>query len=305
MKPALFVLILAACSSVASADSRTYDAGRDFSWTQNPNGVWTYGWSATLGGPLHQYKDLIRVMGQFLWEDNSITVANDPNLGYNARTTPFQYFPPRCMLMHPGPQNQISNCVWTAPAAGIYTIQSTFVAIWTGGPHGYLLENGVKISDSLLTQNRPWSVALNAVTLAAGDKIDAALGVGSDGVYFNDNTYFSLRITKLDSPGATAAGYFKAVIVGASGAGLPAGALSATVYKGGSFTAVLDWGGERIPLEGSFAAAGGNDTRIVKLKNGTSIVLSLGFDGAGKLTGSVLTSGELFSVEDGSERQPR
>lgn len=35
--------------------SYIYDAAADFSPTSNPNGVWSYGWSATLGGAFQLY----------------------------------------------------------------------------------------------------------------------------------------------------------------------------------------------------------------------------------------------------------
>jgi hypothetical protein len=284
---------------------QTYDAKTDFSFTQNPNGAWSYGWSATLGGQLHLYGSPVLTSGFELWQDPTITSLNDPNLGYNPRDTQFQYFPPQSMIMHPGPQNQFSNCVWTAPAAGVYNIQAVFTAIWTGGPHGYLLKNGVAVNDGALTQDNPWSVTLSSVSLAAGDTIDAAVGVGASGVFFNDNTDFSLTITRVNSAsGGVSPGIYRALITGTSGTGVPAGALNATVRKGGSFSGTLYWAGTRIPLKGKFDTNGAYST-VLKLKDGASLAISLGFDPQGNLTGTVTIDGETYALNGGSISKAR
>jgi hypothetical protein len=103
--------------------------------------------------------------------------------------------PAHAMTIHPGPANQFSHCVWKAPAAGRYDIEASFTPLSTGGPHAYMLKNGVSIGDSLLPAGTPWSCSFKSMQLAAGDTIDAVVGVGNNGGYFNDLTQFSFTVT--------------------------------------------------------------------------------------------------------------
>jgi hypothetical protein len=48
------VVGLAMSCGVARANT-VYDVAQDFSIASNPNGVWTYGYETTLGGPLTLY----------------------------------------------------------------------------------------------------------------------------------------------------------------------------------------------------------------------------------------------------------
>ena len=180
-----------------AANALTYDARTDFSTTQNPNGVWAYGWSADLTGPLHVYADFrTENNGGYHWTDKSIEDSDAPHVSYYPLDVPWQYVPPHSMLIHPGPLKQFSHCVWTAPEAGIYDIQASFTAVDFGGPHAYLLKNHAIIADYLLATHKPENFSSKSVSLAAGDTIDVALGVGRSNTYYNDTTQFSLTIYK-------------------------------------------------------------------------------------------------------------
>src|SRR5438309_1356622 len=48
-----FLALILGCSGAAQAT--TYDISTDFSTASDPNGVWTYGFSTTLGGTLMLY----------------------------------------------------------------------------------------------------------------------------------------------------------------------------------------------------------------------------------------------------------
>ena len=73
-----------------------------------------------------------------------------------------------------------------------------FTAVDFGGPHAYFLKNHSIIADYFLTTHKPENFSSKSVSLAAGDTIDVALGVGRSNTYYNDTTQFSLTIDKED-----------------------------------------------------------------------------------------------------------
>jgi hypothetical protein len=290
-----FSLTVTAAPSSPPPPGNVYDAKADFSFTKNPHGQWTYGWSVNIAGPLTVYGDPFTVNGIEFWGDNSIEELNDPHVGYSPLDEVNSNILPHTMVMHPGPGNQFTHCIWTAPTAGMYQITSSFTSLSYGGPHAYILQDGVTIGDSLLTQGVPWSASYNSVALAAGDTIEAVVGVGSDGVFFNDETQFSFTITG----GATRTasftpGVYRGLLTGASGPGGVGGAFTAHLQKDGQFTARLNFGGERVTLNGRLNGSSPYST-VVRLKDGTQLTVSLS-DVNGSLTGTVSDGSESFAL---------
>jgi hypothetical protein len=296
------ILILTVSLGIASASSaQTYDALADFSTTQNPNGVWTYAYSTNLAGPLYVYPDTYVLGGAYDWGDNAIGLL--PHVAYNPLSNgPVGAIPANCMLIHPGPENQFSHCVWTAPTAGAYNIQASFTSISYGAPHGYILENGTSIGDSDLTEEVPQTYSFASVALAAGDTIDAAIGVGSNNYYSNDETVFSLTITGTSTApaiGPAVPGIFRGLINGTSGPGLVEGEIRATVGHAGGFSGQLHLEDRELPIEGIFSNTGHYST-VIGLNNETKIPLSLNFSSNGTLTGTGSYGGTAFSLSAGA-----
>jgi len=293
--------LLALLGIASAAAAQTYDARTDFSFSHNPNGVWTYGWSTDLAGQLNLYGDPFTVNGGLeFWGDDSIEELNDPHVGYSALDALNSHIPAHALVIHPGPGNQFSHCVWTAPAAGAYNIQASFTSLWTGGPHAYLLKNGAILADSLLTMDIPWPATFNTVTLAAGDTIEAVIGVGLSGVFFNDETEFSLTITAAGTPaGVLMPGEFRGLVTSSSGSGLVEGEVTARVEKTGAFRAQLNLGGVRTALKGMFSTEGVYSSSV-KLKDGTEWTLSLSFDGGGNLVGTLSNGSGVYSFSAGA-----
>jgi len=65
----------------------TWNPVKDFSITSNPNGVWSYGWAASLGAPLNLYPvtDTTSVPGMSVWLESGAHWANPPLVATTAR----------------------------------------------------------------------------------------------------------------------------------------------------------------------------------------------------------------------------
>jgi hypothetical protein len=281
-----------------------YDAKADFSTTLNPSGPWSYGWSTELAGPLTLFPNYLVFQGGDKWQDDSILQSGCPNLVYNPSSTTFTgLIPPLALSMHPGPGNQFTHCRWTAAESGTYNIQGSFTPVDYGGPHGYILKNGTSLGDSILTEGVEKDYILNSVVMAAGDTIEAVVGVGADDVFYNDQTDFSLTITPIATGtgtvpppvGPAVAGSYRGLFNLAGASGPAGGMLTATVAKSGAFTAVLQWAGRRVTLKGSLAKSGVYSS-VITLSGGIKITLSLSFDTNGNLTGSVTEYGDTYQL---------
>jgi hypothetical protein len=195
------LLILCACLTAAGARAdEVYDAKADFSGNKNPNGAWTYGWSSELTGPITPYPDKYLNTGGTAWIDKSIDVDSDPNVGFKLPSAPQTDTPPDCIAFHPGSANQFSHCQFTAPAAGLYSIKTSFTAVSSGRPHVYVLDNGVTLADSILSSQKTWGQNFDSVKLAKGDTVDVVIGVGPSNSYANDETLFSFSISRPAPP---------------------------------------------------------------------------------------------------------
>jgi hypothetical protein len=285
------VILAVFAGSAIVASAQTYDAKADFSATRNPTGPWTHGWSEKLGGALTVYTMIFYSNPSNCWGDASIEAAGAPFVGYNAHDYAANNISAHSMCIASGPGNEFSHCRWTAPAAGNYSIRASFTAVSFGGPHGYVLKNGVAIADSLLTENVPWSSSFSSVSLAAGDTIDAASGVGTNNVFQNDTAIFSLTITKISPP---VPGPYRALI---SGSGAPEGILTAQLQASGTFAAVLDIRGTQLPLSGTLSQMGLYSTTLTT-EGGKPLGVSFGFAG-GNLTGTSTYDGETSLIAGG------
>ena len=182
-----------------------YDAAVDFSLT-NPNGVWSYGWSQTLGSELNLYSSHDSPDGMDRLYAGSVGI--DPNVTHNGTGAPvLSYFsvlyPAGQLSFHPGGNGQYSDVRWTAPVAGFYTIDTSFSA-----PLGYgtttdvhVLLNGTSIFDGGINVNGagPSTSFLTTRWVPAGQAIDFAVGIGN-GSYGYDTTFLSAQVSAVPEP---------------------------------------------------------------------------------------------------------
>jgi hypothetical protein len=207
----LLVLLMAQAlpaqtSSPGPASTRVqYDAVKDFSITANPNGVWTYGWTSSLGSPLTPYTvtDTSSVPGTSFWLSPQFP---QPALGHNDTGVPICAFtwclPPNDLLSHPGPNGEYSVVRWTAPSSGTIAIQGVFEGLDPVGPTStdvHVLHNS---SHSLLrgpinSARQPLAFSGILLRVVAGDTIDFAVGFGNNGTHYYDSTGIRFVITRL------------------------------------------------------------------------------------------------------------
>src|SRR5262249_41833189 len=92
----------------------TYDLARDFSINSNPNGIWSYGWISSIGGPF-TLMDTARTneAPNFRIWSWSVSGFSPPDAHYNADTKTFfsdgGTFPPGTLWVCPGPENTPRN----------------------------------------------------------------------------------------------------------------------------------------------------------------------------------------------------
>ncbi|MGA3172117.1 MAG: hypothetical protein ABSE62_14010 [Chthoniobacteraceae bacterium] len=276
-----------------------YDAFAQFSTTQNPNAWWTYGWSANLAGPITIYTGSYTNAGTYTWTDDSILEAGDPNVGYVPVGDTETGLPAGTLGIAPGPGNQFSHCQFTVPVAGVYQIQASFTPTSNGAPVAYVLHNGAVIGQGVLNPGATWAESFTPVSLSAGDTVDAVIGVGSDKSFIDDEEFFSFTITDLGAspPGPFVPGSYAGLLSGTESAALDGigGILAAKVRPGGDFAADLDLGGQSASFNGQLSGSNSYST-VVHPKKGPNLNVTLGFDAAGLLTGSVSGSNGSYLV---------
>jgi len=181
------------CENRASAGT-IYNAATDFDagWNSgnNPNGVWSYGWSSTLTSSLNLY-----ARNRLLPTYPDFKAWDDPN--NNVQFTPLVYkndgsayndgninIPAGALILHGGGSSgtDFSHVVWTAPSSGDYSLSATFTLQQViAQANVYVLDNGVtKASASISGDGDSFSYS-TVLGLAAGDKIDFAVGLNQFG----------------------------------------------------------------------------------------------------------------------------
>jgi hypothetical protein len=189
----------------------TYDATADFEagWAAgtNPNGVWSYGWTPDLGGPLtlftRHYIPPVNNNLELMWDDPNESSGATPSVALNSGgdfNNGNVTFQAGALILHPnGPSgHDYTHVIFTAPAAGSYSLAGDFFAQQNGiDVDVHVLVNGVSVFDSTITTNgvsRPFSGTL---ALAAGDVIDFTVGPNGDFIPHAGNTGLQATITSI------------------------------------------------------------------------------------------------------------
>jgi hypothetical protein len=207
------ILTLCLLNGEASKAGTIYDAAADFSSTNNPNGVWTYGWSSTLGSAFNLDVSRINDSGIDFWE-GAISTGSPPGqfpyVSHNGTSSTITYggtvlYNPGQLGMHPGPQGQYSVIRFTAPAAGPYQLASSFAGLDFIGPTTtdvHVLLDGSAIFNGNVDGFGAGSGPsfTTTFTLQKGDTVDFAVGFGTNGTYFNDSTGITATFILIPEP---------------------------------------------------------------------------------------------------------
>ncbi|MEG3861914.1 hypothetical protein [Microcoleus sp. herbarium12] len=179
------------------------DVAADFSRTNNPNGVWTYGWALNLRSPFVLSSTPRVREGLDSWWGNCAPDGN-PGVYYNATgsaivlgaTTRFE---PGQLALHPGPNGEYGLVRWTAPETGNISIASiftglNFVGLTTTDVH--ILHNNLSIFDNFVEGFGDDTAVRFDRNLAVikGDTIDFAVGFGRNQNYYHDTTGLTATI---------------------------------------------------------------------------------------------------------------
>jgi len=179
------------------------DVAADFSRTDNPNGVWRYGWSFTLGSPFILSTDPRVREGLDTWRGNRAPDGN-PAEYHNATGSPIilggtALFDPGQCGLHPGPAGEYAVVRYTAPEAGEVSLASVFSGqdLFGTTTDVHVLFNGRSLFDGLVEGFGSSSAVRfdTNLTVLSGDTIDFAVGFGRNGTFFNDSTALAATIT--------------------------------------------------------------------------------------------------------------
>jgi hypothetical protein len=301
-----------ATDSFAKSPTTTaiYDGNKDFSESQNPNGVWSYGWTPTLGGTFtldsHDTGNPDRP-GTF-WGGN-LDDQGDPSVSLTTVYLFGRAFG-QGIEQTGGPDGEYSVVRWTAPSAGIlgWYWDSAGASNFnlSLNPDVEVLDNGQSIAQAQLTTESAGAllggIADTSVPVAQGDTIDFAVrGATWDalniGVWFMSSQTQSLRTALIAT---TQGGTLDGVAL--------AGSLDLATIPGSTMNAIngltvnpaLGDGGVNIGSGSSLLVAGGFNQQagtsvIDGALNADSVNLGAGsyLSGSGVIQGNVTNAGHL------------
>lgn len=204
------VIVLGSMVGISQA---FYDASTDFSITNgNPNGVWSYGYSTTLGGTYVADSFTVTPLTGLDGWTADLSGTKNPSVMKNttngalaastARWAPFQ------MTMHPGPTGEYSVLRFTAPSTGLFNFVAAFIGqdvVGTTTDVHVLKNNGVLWSSTVNGYLNTTSKS-SSVALAVGDTLDVAVGPNTGG-YFFDTTGVEFTVNPVPEPMTMALGF--------------------------------------------------------------------------------------------------
>lgn len=173
----------------------SYDPYAEFGST-NPSGVWTYGYSSTVGGSVTNFSDYFadpapQANGQLAgW----VTTTVDPFLGIYKSPAVAE------LLLHPGPAGQYALLRFTAPETAVFQFAGSFRGIDVATTDVHILTNSIAAFDGTISGQNDQEVFSDSVALVTGQTIDFLVGFGSNGTYQQDATGLTLTLTS--SPAA-------------------------------------------------------------------------------------------------------
>ncbi|WP_435010835.1 PEP-CTERM sorting domain-containing protein [Tundrisphaera lichenicola] len=207
-----FIYLIALGLNLPTVADADFDAAADFSLMSNPNGIWSYGYSTTLGGTFNLYTE----HGNFPNPNQSLTGLDywgkniglhDPSVIYNGTGNALQIngtttFQPGQLGFHPGPNGEDSIVRFTSPTAATYSLASVFDGIdrvgTTTDVHVFL--NGMSLFDGLINGFGSRASYSGNIAMASGDHLDFVLGYGTNLNFISDSTGLAVHLSTVPEP---------------------------------------------------------------------------------------------------------
>ena len=170
-----------------------YSAAHDFSFTLNPNSVWSYGFANAVGDTFVLYT----VSGSTFSGCCEAGWFGPLPGGANAPGFPLVVAQPGVIpgVLDLGPGwNTYTVVRWTAPSRGRWDVVGQFFGTGLTTADVHVLKNGTALLNSPLNGFNAVPFSL-AVDVAPGDTIDFVAGPGTDGNPDFDSTGFNVTIT--------------------------------------------------------------------------------------------------------------
>ena len=204
----IFATLLCLVAVALPHAALAYDASADFSTSTNPNSVWSYGWSTTLGSAFgldtSNSTAAYGLTGLGGWFSGQ-SAEGVPDVLRNNTASPILLAP---STDQPGQltlnmfRTTYSIVRWTAPSTGQFSIAATFSAVSTigGTTDVHIQTNGVSIFDSAVNGFPSPTSFTGTVSVVSGEHIDFAVGFGSNGNDHEDTTALAATIVAVPEP---------------------------------------------------------------------------------------------------------
>ena len=191
-----------------------YDAADEFSADDNPNGVWTYGWSVTLGSEVAPYNTGGSVVAEGIdsWyftpaggsSDVAVAGVVSHNSTSEARSASTVVFEPGQLVFHPGVLGEYSHVQFTPEESdGTYTVEVEFTGVDVVGTTTdvHVSVGGTSVFSDTIEGDSATFASTEPICVGAGGTIDFAVGYGTNLTYDYDTTALDVRISHVPVDG--------------------------------------------------------------------------------------------------------
>jgi hypothetical protein len=206
--PALVLGLVGVALCGGAAAQTVWNLSNDFSTTANPNGDWSYGSRATLGGAFQLHTLPFADCGCAGWESGGfLGILRNPS--FQAQTCGTVVFTAVGVTMHPGFNGEYSVARWTAPSAGTFDVVAVFQGAETvpTTSDAAILQNGtVVVAAPVNGFGPPGAIFGGPFTLNQGDTLDFAVGFGANGTFDGDSTFVGVSISTGTAAAAVSTG---------------------------------------------------------------------------------------------------
>jgi len=193
-------IALATVGAPVVALAATWDVTTQFSVTNNPAGVWSYGWEApgVLNTELHRYDTTVPTFwppDSIQWYDlnHNLSGDNTPTIWLNSSGYEAYGVLPGQVGLHPGVDGSYSVARFTSPIAGLVDLIGFFGAGDYGAMSYYISINDTTTYSWVNDPNT--EQFSSSQTVKKGETIDFIVGFNTDYGYAYGNTPLSATIT--------------------------------------------------------------------------------------------------------------